>query len=419
MENNGLQLSYLLLFAQSLGIGFLIGLERQRNNDSVAGLRTFSLIALTGALAGYTDSHNQHYWFTLAMMVAVVGSLLVAQLKSTAKESDTTTVMAGLLTFGLSNLLWLTEPILPATLAVIVTAILYFRDELRKAPKKLTSTDINSFFQFAAVVFILLPVLPNETYGPYQIFNPYKTGWLVVLISGLSLAGYVILRLRGGKAGFLVVGLLGGMASTTATTMIYAKHSKQIDEFSNIAATIILLSHLMLFIRVAIVVSFVEHSMLLPMLPWLTGGLLFGGAYSFWLSLKLNAEHQQLPALNLTNPAELKTAFGFSLAFVVVLLLAAWMNDVFADTGVYAVAFISGLTDLDAITISNLNLVTSESITQSVAVVAIVVAFFANLLFKFGLVFFIADKSLRRPIIQGFAILSAGCLLGLSASNGF
>lgn len=416
---NGIQISYLLLFAQSLGIGFLVGLERQRNNDAVAGLRTFSLIALAGGVAGYGDTQNQTQWFGLMLMMAVMGSLLVAQLRSKAQESDTTTVVAGLLTFGLSYMLWLGDPVLPATLAVITTAILYFRKQLRQAPQKLTPTDITSFFQFAAVAFVLLPILPDQTYGPYQIFNPYKTGWLVVLISGLSLAGYVILRLQSGKAGLLVVGLLGGMASTTATTMIYSKHSNSIKDFSTVAATIILLSHLMLFVRVAIVVSVVEYSMLKPMLPWLGGGLLFGIGFSVYLYFKLHSAPHQLPTLELSNPAELKAAFGFSLAFVIILLLAAWMNDVFANTGVYVVSFISGLTDLDAITISNLNLVGSQSINPQVAVYAIIVAFFANLLFKAGIVFVIADSSLRKPILQGFSALTVGCLLGLLVSNGF
>lgn len=417
METNGLQLAHLLLFAQSLGIGFIIGLERQRRENVIAGLRTFCLIALAGALGGYSDAQNQNPWFSLVMLLLIASSLLVAQFKSTEKEPDTTTVLAALLTFGLSHILWLSNPVLPATLAVIVTAILYFREELREATQRLTPTDITSFFHFAAVALVLLPVLPDATYGPYQVFNPYKTGWLVVLTSGISLAGYVILRFQAGKSGLLVIGLLGGLVSTTATTMVYAKHSKQIQGFSAIAATIIILSHLMLFFRVAVVVSIVEYSMLAPMLPWLVSGLLFGVCFAIWLALKLNNTALTLPALEVANPAELKAAFGFSLVFVVVLLLSAWMNDVFASTGVYAVAFVSGLTDLDAITISNLKLVSAESIKPAVAINAIIVAFVANLIFKFGIVFVVADKNLRKPIALGFTLLTIGSLLGLFAAN--
>jgi uncharacterized membrane protein (DUF4010 family) len=413
MDSYTLTLPHLLLFAQSLGIGFLIGLERERSKNQIAGLRTFSLIALSGSLAGYISTGQQLPEIALVLLLVVAGSLMVAQFKSKAKEPDTTTVLAGILTFGLGYILWLGHPILAAALAVAITAILYFRQTLREVPQKLTHTDISSFLQFAAIVVVLLPVLPDATYGPYQVFNPYKTGWLVVLTSGISLAGYVALRMQGGKSKLLFVGLLGGLISTTATTMIYAKHSNQIKGFSPVAATIILLSHLMLFIRVAIVVSVVEFTMLKPMLPWLTGGLLAGLCFVSYLYWQVASNALELPELEVSNPAELKAAFGFALAFVVILLLVAWMNDVFADTGVLVVAFISGLTDLDAITISNLKLVGTKALAIDLAVHAIIIAFIANLVFKFGIVVTLADKQLRRPILLGFSLLVVGALSGL------
>ena len=175
------QLAHLMLFAQSIGIGFLIGLERERHHNTIAGVRTFTLIALAGALAGYIGVLNQDAGLAIAIGVVVGVGLIVAQFRSKSEEPDTTTVMAGVIAFGLGYALWLGHPQLPAALAIAITAILYFRDQLRQMPAQLTDKDIRSFFQFAAAAFILLPVLPDTFYGPYEVINPYQVGWLVVL----------------------------------------------------------------------------------------------------------------------------------------------------------------------------------------------------------------------------------------------
>jgi len=409
------QLAHLMLFAQSIGIGFLIGLERERHHNTIAGVRTFTLIALAGALAGYIGVLNQDAGLAIAIGVVVGVGLIVAQFRSKSEEPDTTTVMAGVIAFGLGYALWLGHPQLPAALAIAITAILYFRDQLRQMPAQLTDKDIRSFFQFAAAAFILLPVLPDTFYGPYEVINPYQVGWLVVLISGLSLAGYVALRCLDGKAGLLVIGLFGGLVSTTATTLVYARHSKTNPGFSSAAGIIILLSHIVLFIRIGILVTVVEVSMLQPMLLWLLGGGLVGAAYVTWAYRRATRKQNTLPELDVRNPAELKTALGFAIAFALILLLATLMNDQFSDAGVYLVAFISGLTDLDAITISNLKLVSTQTLIPPVAVNAVIIAFVANLIFKFAIVLTAGAQALRRPVAVGFATFLLGIALGISA----
>lgn len=413
MDEYQSQLSNLILFAQSIGIGFLIGLEREHHHNGIAGLRTFTLIALFGALAGYIVTLNQSHGLAIAMFVLVGLSLLVAQARSTSADPDTTTVIAGLITFALGYGLWLEYPLLPAVLAVAITAILYFRDQLRQMPNQLTNKDISSFFQFAAVAFILLPLLPNVAYGPYAVFNPYQTAWLVVLISGISLAGYVALRCLGDRSGLLIVGLFGGLVSTTATTLVYAKHSKNIPGFSSVASTIILLSHIVLFVRVGLVIAVVEPSMLRPMLPWLMGGGIVGGGYVYWCYRHAVGLHKSMPELDVGNPAELKTALGFAVLFTAVLLLASWMNDVFAETGVYLVAFISGLTDLDAITISNLKLVSTQTLSVEVATIAVIIAYVANIIFKYTLVLTVGARAIRLPVAIGFGMFLTGIALGM------
>ena len=412
MEQN-LELPHLLLFAQSIGIGFLIGLERERHENAVAGLRTFTLIALAGSLAGYIRKQSADNEVVILILGLVTASLLVAQFKSKSEDPQTTSVLAGILTFGLGYMLWVGHPVLSAGLAVFITTLLYFRKELRDVPRKLTKQEIISFLQFAAIAFILLPILPDQTYGPYDVLNPYQVGWLVVLISGLSLLGYLALRLFDHKSGILIIGLLGGMASTTATTLVYAKHSKQQDGFSYIATTIILLSHLVQLVRVGLLVSIIEYTTLPLMIPWLVGGGITGALFVLWSYRRVVSSHVSMPPLDTGNPTKLATAASFALLFAAILFLSAFMNDVLADTGVFLVSFVSGLTDLDAITVSNLKLVSDGIVAPKIATYAVILAFFANLVFKFGIIVVSGDRALRWPAFLGFSSLSAGVFSGM------
>lgn len=412
MNEFELDLANFVLFAQALGIGFLIGLERERRPGKIAGVRTFTLIALAGCMSGYIAQKTQGHYAPWIMLLLVIASLVVAQYKSREQEPDTTSVLAALLTYVLGYVLWLGDSILPASLAIIVAAILYFREELRGLPQRLSRQDFVSFFQFAAVAFIVLPILPDRTYGPYDVFNPYQTGWLVVLISGLSLLGYVALRLLRGQSGLFVVGILGGLASTTATTLVYSRHSKNIQNFVGSAATVILLSHLVMFVRIGLVVAVVEKSLLSAMLSWIVGGLLAGLACLAVLVLRSRSDSHETPELTISNPTEMKTALGFAVGFTLVLLLSAWMNDVFQNAGGYVIAFLSGLTDVDAITVANLKLFSAGSIPENTAVNAVIIAFVANLIFKLGIVLTTADRRLWLPIAMVFSMLSAGALAG-------
>ncbi|RMF16651.1 MAG: MgtC/SapB family protein [Gammaproteobacteria bacterium] len=406
-------LQHLLLFAQAVGIGFLIGLEREKHSNAIAGLRTFTLIALTGALSGYIGTQSGSWMMAPVLATLVAASLIVAQVKSRSREPDTTTVLAGLMTYGLGVALWLGHPLLPGGLAIVVMALLYFRKELRQVPHRLNSTDVSSFLQFAAVAFILLPVLPNEQYGPYDVFNPYQTGWLVVLISGISLSGYLALRFLGAHAGLMLVGLMGGLVSTTATTLVYARYSRQTPVFAPLAVRIILLSHLILFVRVGVVTSVLAPELLKALLPWLAGGLCAGLLFAGLRARYGQPIPEDVPQPEVKNPAELKTAVGFALTFVLVLWLSAFMNEQFASLGSYLVAFFSGLTDVDAITIANLKLAQEGQIPHRVAVVAIVIAFVANFIFKYGAAVVAGHRSIRLSLALGFGSMVAGGMVGL------
>lgn len=412
MNDYDISITHFTLLAQSMGIGFLIGLERERHEVKIAGVRTFTLIALMGSLAGYMNTLGVWPLAPWIMLGLVVASLSIAQFKSVSHEPDTTTMVAAILTFILGHILWLGHSMIPAAVAIAVTAILYFRDELRNLPKKLTRRDITSFLQFAAVAFILLPILPNKTYGWYDVINPYQIGWLVVLISGISLLGYVALRLLRGSAGLLIMGALGGLVSTTATTLVYSRHSRDVKGFAESATMVILLSHVVMFARILVVTAVVEIQLLKPMLGWVLGGLFAGVLYLLAIEIRQSSAKREVPELNVSNPVEWKSALGFAFSFSLVMLLTAWMNDIFENAGTYLIAFVSGLSDVNAITVANLKLFSADTISAETAVNGVLVAFIANLLFKQGIVMSTADRSLWWKVALAFLVLLTGALIG-------
>lgn len=404
-----------MIFAQSIGIGLLIGLEREKHNDAIAGIRTFPLIAIAGALSGYALQVAAYPFLAIVMALVTGGSLLVAQFVQANRgqaDLNTTSVIAGAITFSAGFLLWFDHNLLITAVAIVTSIILYFKSELHAISDKFSERDALSFFQFAAIAFILLPVLPDRTYGPYSVINPYQVGWLVVLISGISLSGYLLLQVLGRKTGLFLVGLFGGLVSTTATTMVYARHTRSQPQFAAAATLIILLANLVLFVRILLEVLVVERSVLPLLAPVMLCGLVFSLIFIAWLFRHQGRDGQEAPELNISNPTELKSALGFALMFAGVLLLVAWMNETFQERGVYLAAFFSGLTDVDAITLSSLRLVSTGELPHQVATNAILVAYMANLSFKFVLVATLGGGRLRVLVGAGFLISLVGIVAG-------
>ncbi len=412
LQGNGIE--SLPRFLTSLTIGLLIGLERERNPSAKAGLRTFALVALFGTLTALLAEHSGSAWMLVAGLLAVAGMIIAAYLNPPAENNDpgTTTVAAVLVCYALGVLVWYGQSRLAVMLAIATTVLLYFKPELQGMTQRLTRRDLVSMLQFAVLSFIILPILPDRNFGPYEAFNPYHAWMMVVLISGLSLAGYVALRLVGQRYGAPLLGFMGGLVSSTATTLLYARHSKLNPDMQRLAAVIILIASQVVLIRLAVVSSLVSPGILGSLLPVAALGLLCGmaaTAYS-WRNLSGKAD---LPLPQTANPTELHAALGFGLLFVVVLLCSAWLSDVAGSGGLYGVAIASGLTDVDAITLSSLRLLQIGKLDNEQAVISITLAFISNMVFKFGLAASIGGRALARQIALGFAAITGGVVLGL------
>ena len=403
-------------FLTSLAIGLLIGLERERTPSAKAGLRTFALVALFGTLSALLSARLGTPWLLIAGLIAVAGMIIAAYHNKPAEADDpgTTTVIALLLCYGLGAMVWYGLPKLAVMLAIAVTALLYFKPELRGMSQRLTRSDLVAVLQFSVLTFIVLPILPDHNFGPFNAFNPHQAWLMVVLISGISLAGYTALHVVGTRYGAPLLGFLGGVVSSTATTLLYARNSRNNRAMSQLAASVIVIASMVVLLRLLVLSSLVAYGTVPGLAPVLAGGFLFGLVVALYNWRKMsNATKLNIP--DTPNPAELRTALGFGLLYVVVLLGAAWMQDLAGNRGLYAVALVSGLTDVDAITLSSLRLFNLGQLGEHQAVTSIAIAFMANLAFKFGVVMFIGGKHLAKHVAAGFGAIALGVLAGLIA----
>ncbi len=401
-------------FAISLGIGLLIGLERERKTDSKAGLRTFGLTALLGCLAGMLGEKTGNAWLVAVGLLMVATMMIVAQARDPLDDGDpgTTSVIALMLCYGLGVLVWHGQATLAVMLAITMTVLLYFKAQLQDVSRSLTHKDLISILQFGVLSLVILPILPNQDYDPYQALNPHQIWWMVVLISGLSLAGYAALRIIGNRHGAALLGFFGGLVSSTATTMVFARNARDDASLTATATLVILIANLVVILRIGIIAVVLAPTLLLPLAGVLGAGLLSGllVAAIKWRTLTAAGE---LPLPEVKNPTEIRTALTFGLLYGIVLLLSAWLQNIAGSQGLDLIAFVSGFTDIDAIALSTLRLFNQNTLTSDPTVIAIGLAALSNLIFKSGLVVSIGGKDLARRALPGLAAIGVGFIFGI------
>ena len=325
----GTELGHLPALVTSLAIGLLIGLERERHAGAKAGLRTFALVALFGTLGALLSEQTGSPAALVAGMLIVAAMIITAYATdSTQKEPWTTTVVAILVCYALAAMVWFDHATTAVMLAIVTTALLYFKAELRGITTRLERRDLISILQFGVLMFVILPILPDRDFGPYGAINPHQLWVIVVLISGVSLAGYVAFRLIGQRYGAPLLGIFGGLVSSTATTLVYARHGRDHPELAPTATVVILLANLVLLARLAVLTAFMAPQLLRTLLPLLGSGLLAGVISLAFLAWRNRTAQTSGPVPDIKNPTELRTALVFGAIYAVVLLLAAWLSDI-------------------------------------------------------------------------------------------
>lgn len=395
-----------------LAIGLLLGLQREHTPSAKAGLRTFGLVGLFGTISALVADAVGIAWI-VPTGLALVGLMIVAAYHRTEgpeADSGTTTVIAVLLCFGLGVMVWHDRSQLAVSVAIVATLLLHFKTELHGLSARLSRQDVASILQFAVLTFIILPLLPDRGIGPYRVLNPHHVWLMVVLVSGVSLIGYLALRLIGTKQNLLLVGAFGGLVSSTATTLVYARAARARSAMLPIGGVIIVVANLVVLVRIAVVSVVVAPGALSALLPVLATGFALGAALLAPRYRNALAT-PQLEAPELSNPTSLRVAVGFGALYAVVLFVSAWLSERAGASGLYAVAFVSGFVDIDAITLSSLNLFNDGSISAGVAVTAAGIAYLAAAAFKLVLLGFLGG----RGMLAQFGPLVAAPAVGVAA----
>jgi uncharacterized membrane protein (DUF4010 family) len=408
MEDPGLALR----FAVAIALGMLIGLERERTKgqEGGAGVRTFALIALTGAIAGHLDQNLGLAWISLSIFFAIA-ALVVGMYVVTASQGDVgiTTEISALLAFLLGLICAHGQLQLAAWVAVAMALLLALKGWLHGLARRIESADVEATLKFAIVTLIVLPLVPDHNYGPapLDVVNPYKIWLMVVLISGLNFASYLLIKIVGAEHGIGIAGLLGGLVSSTAVTLGFSQRSRQPGEDASTLALGILLAWTVMYFRVTIMAWLISAPLgaRLTLAMGVLGAVSLGACYWLWRRRK-KVERGTVEAGS--NPFELDEAIKFGLLFGVVVLIAKAAQVYLGEAGLYLAAGIAGLTDVDAITLAMADLAKSDAANIDIAARAIVIAAMANTMVKSGMAAGLSSPELRRLTlpISGLLLVS-------------
>lgn len=343
----------------SLGLGLLVGLQREWSESPVAGIRSFSLITIFGTLIAILSDSFGHWLIgfgiaatTLMLVLSHLSNRRVVDLEV---HRELVTETAILLMFCCGLLVKTGPVLLAASVAGIVAIILHLKTELHGIVSRFNREEIRSILQFVLLTLVILPVIPNKAYGPFDFFNPYNVWLMVVLIVGIGLVGYLMHKYFGDKAGVFLCGLFGGLLSSTATTLSYSKKSIEgVKDSTGFSAIVILIAWATLYWRV-----FLELAITSPDFNSIRIPLIFMSITSIipllWTLRKNKASfsYSQIPP----NPSELRTALIFALMYAGVLLASSFLKEKYGNSGLNVLAVIFGITDVDAITLSTGRLV--------------------------------------------------------------
>ncbi|NYB52029.1 MAG: MgtC/SapB family protein [Methanobacteriaceae archaeon] len=397
---------FLLKFLISLALGALIGIERERKQEGAefAGMRTFIFIAILGTISAYVSQFFPYFWIVaFAGLVVLVG---LSYLVTTRKDGDVgiTTEVVALLTFGLGVICFTDEGLQIAPIfAIIITALLAFKPQLHKFAHRISEKELINTLKFLIIAFVILPLLPNEVIGPLEVFNPYQIWLMVVFISAISFTGYILMKFIGPEKGLGATGIIGGLVSSTAVVTSMAARVKESELLMKAAVFAAVVASSMMFLRMLFEVSVINPSLLVELsAPMLLMGIL-GIMLGIIIWKRADVKHMD-SKIKLDNPFSLKPALIFGALFLGVLFLSKVANIYLGSSGVYIASIISGVADVDAITIS-MALLAPETITNNTAVTAITLAAMSNTVFKFFIALFLGSRKFARNVGLIFLIL--------------
>ncbi|MGJ8734955.1 MgtC/SapB family protein [Zobellia laminariae] len=391
--------SYLLGVLISMGIGLIIGLEREYDklkDQGFAGIRTFPIVAILGfTLENLTDKFS--VWILIVSLGAFIFFLAFNHMYQKQEEygKGLTTNLALIATFVLGIMVSAEYYRDAVATAVIIVTLLSLKTRFRTVISNITSEELFAFIKFSIISLLILPFLPNKVYGPTALLNPFEIGSIVVIVSFLNFIGYFLVKYVGSKRGILLTAILGGLISSTAVTWSYASRSEESPELSKKYAAGIVIASAIMFPRLALL-AYIFNS---AILRYLALPFCLLTIICIVVSLVLIQRDTKKPDTNikLGNPLNILNAIGFGAIYVVILFAVFYSNKFFGESGLYYSALISGLADTDAITISMAKF-SMDSEKLELASLVIIAAISSNMLVKLGISIFKGSKTTGKLV---------------------
>jgi len=409
-------------FGVALLIGALLGMERefiQQKEDAAdfAGIRTFSLIALLGSVAVFLvpDFGMLPAALSLAGLILLITVSYQGTLFRGGKETGITTEVAVMLTFLFGVLVMGDQSKVAIALAVLTSFMLALKGRLHGFIRRMSDDDLHLTLQFALVAAVILPLLPDRAIDPFGVLNPFQVWLMVVLVSGIGFSGYILMKVLGPSRGITLTGILGGLASSTATTISFSTASRKNPAMSNHYARAVVLASSMMLPRVLFLILVIYPPLLRVVSIPLAAMLVSGLALSFILQRKSGSTENDVErSFDVGHPLKLSTAIKFGLIFAIIFIGIEFAQSSFGSIGVYFASASAGLISMNAVTLSIVQLLSQAQLDLQVAGIAMVLAVIMNTISKGAIVYFTGSVELRRTVIRSFGVIF---LAGLFSST--
>lgn len=407
------------ILLKQLGIAIvlasLIGLEREQKRQkygysTFGGIRTFVLIGLIGALSYILFEYS--IAFFIAITAGFLGILISSYvvISKVYNKVGATSDIAAMIVYIIGILSAMEKFVLATIVTLITLSVLHFKASLHRWAKHLKNEEIVSAIEFIVIAFVVLPMLPNESFGPYGFFNPYIVWLMVVFISAISYASYISIKVFGAKNGIGITGFLAGFISSTALALSFSVQSKKNRFIINPYVLAVTIASSAMFFRVLVEVSVLNRE-LLPILsiPMLTMGITgIVCVLFFWIRKEKIPSQVEKKIMNLKSPFSIVPAIKFGVFFALILFLIKAGQDVMGNKGIYLTSLLSGVLDVDAITVSMANLA-KNGVSKMSAITAITIAAMTNTLVK-GIIFMFFGN--RKVGIKIFSVVLLMTVMG-------
>jgi uncharacterized membrane protein (DUF4010 family) len=396
-------------FGIALLLGLLIGAEREREKGGIfAGIRTFPLICMLGCAAAMIQDLFAPLTFLVAFVIIAAFVLKSYQLTGSLASPGITSEVSALLTFLFGALAWWDLTVFSAAAAVLTALLLSAKRPLEDLAGRLGHEDIMATLQFGVITLIILPILPNETMGPLNVLNPHTLWVMVILIAGVNLFGYTLIKILGARHGIAAAGILGGFASSTALTLAFSRRSQREPQLSAAFSLAIVIASTLMYARILLICTSVHRETGLHLIAPLGIAMLVGvlvGLAMIWLLRNQDHGTGDTALVPTSNPLEIWTAIKFGILFGLILLISRAAQLFIGNAGIYLSSLVAGFADVDAISLSLTNLARNGEIPVKLAGRGIILAATANTAMKGGIAILLGSSDLRRYLVPAFGSL--------------